>query len=734
MLTIKCKGITLLAIATLFSCAFAGTQPKFTLTPLTPTQFPMAYGEQATIEYNVTNNTKLQRTLNVETIPGITPVQSGAGYCSIPFTLNSKQSCILALSLNSSQMPTFVASGPKVCAITGDGNNNLDPFLCSQPSQANSLNIQVVRAKRPTLTVSPASLTLVPHGSSQSFTVTNTSRFITARNIVANLADTALEGNVTQDASNCRSVLPQQSCLLTFTAIENSVSLTSFPIAGVNTGTVGASIQVVSDTTANIVVTGSPLVLDPGQTGTITITNTSTNLTATNVTAHNVPPSITLSPANGCATINHPNGTCTLSFTAGNTAVPQTIMPIYGDNTSITKATIAVNNPPFLDISFVGPSTLTLAANGISTGTMTVQNDSGTTIAAGLTANFTNTALNGFVTATVCPEIAPNSTCTITYTAGTTTLGPIEFPIYGPETDVLKASITIVPPTAYLSSATSNVVYYCPISTNTNIIGGCTSATTSVQSPKGIALNPNRTKAYIANSGDNTVTVCDVRSDANLQNCVTATPVSSTLNTPAGLSIDPTGTYAYIANTADNTISSCLINSTTGLFTSCANSGAVSASFANISDIVIKPTNDFAYITNFNNTLTVRCNISNGTLSNCTALIFTHFGGGISGARISAINNQIYFGGNDATHVHEWRCQIDANGALTDCLGMDAATTGITGGDIAVNSENTFTYQTITDSAVYLQCPLDANGNIILSSCVNQSLSPGYNTGIALLD
>lgn len=100
---------------------------------------------------------------------------------------------------------------------------------------------------------------------------------------------------------------------------------------------------------------------------------------------------------------------------------------------AITDATITVAGSP-----------LTLTTNG-PTGTLTIYNTSLTVTATNIASNFTGTALDGNVTETgnTCTSVAPQASCTLTYTPGSTVVSQTGFPIQGSNTNAVTAAIQI---------------------------------------------------------------------------------------------------------------------------------------------------------------------------------------------------------------------------------------------------------------------------------------------------
>ena len=100
---------------------------------------------------------------------------------------------------------------------------------------------------------------------------------------------------------------------------------------------------------------------------------------------------------------------------------------------AITDATITVTGSP-----------LTLTTNG-PTGTLTINNTSLIVAATNITSTFTGTALNGNVTETgnTCASVAPQASCTLTYTPGSTVVLQTSYPIQGSNTNAVTAAIQI---------------------------------------------------------------------------------------------------------------------------------------------------------------------------------------------------------------------------------------------------------------------------------------------------
>lgn len=238
---------------------YAETQPKFDIIPITQTKWNLPVNGAITVIYRITNKTIVTRTLTMKPISGITQSTNGTGYCGNPFKLAHGQSCLLVLPITGSQISGgAIIGGPVICKTNGPRDNTPDPFLCSQPSAANSLDITSVGFQLATLSVSPTPLELVILGYSRSVTVTNLSTTVTALNVATQLPSSWV-GVVGLTSNGCTSISPGGACILTFTpgAIMPSPSTQSFIAVGSNT-TPASFVVSVSKISQSISFTSTP--------------------------------------------------------------------------------------------------------------------------------------------------------------------------------------------------------------------------------------------------------------------------------------------------------------------------------------------------------------------------------------------------------------------------------------------------------------------------------------------
>ncbi len=129
--------------------SLASSQATFSLVAKTPTTITIPANRQAIVQYQVTNNTNITRTLTMVPIPNVTQLTNDNSQCSNPFTLAKNQSCNLSLLINGQQQTTNYSGGPLVCK-TKNNSNTPDLFLCSQPESNMVLTIYPTAAVTPT--------------------------------------------------------------------------------------------------------------------------------------------------------------------------------------------------------------------------------------------------------------------------------------------------------------------------------------------------------------------------------------------------------------------------------------------------------------------------------------------------------------------------------------------------------------------------------------------------------
>jgi hypothetical protein len=234
----------LAALSSVLMVSAAGAvTPRWTFDPLTATTIAVPVNGTAVVQYKVTNQTTSPDTLTLQPTQGIAQITTGLGVCGNPFVIRGKDSCILSLQINGSQLSGPIDGGPIICR-PGSAHQ------CYQPNAANILHVTLSPAKTDgVIAVTSSPLTLTVNGSNGQLTISNTSTQVTATNIVSNFKGTALDGTVTETGNTCANVLPGSSCTLTYTPGSTVVPKTNFTIRGTNTNALTAAIGIQSNST-----------------------------------------------------------------------------------------------------------------------------------------------------------------------------------------------------------------------------------------------------------------------------------------------------------------------------------------------------------------------------------------------------------------------------------------------------------------------------------------------------
>jgi hypothetical protein len=725
-------GIHLSSAATGLQAPSPITQAKFLITPTTATQLNITNGETATIQYKVLNQTTLTRTLTMTPITGVSQITTGTNVCSNPFTLQPNASCLLTLAVNPSPTDFIISGVPTICKTQGEGNNNPSPFLCSQAAKEDQVRVTQREASfTRELSVTPSMLSLKAGGVSQEMIVTNHSFILTANNIAADFSSTALNGNLQQDASSCVSLAPQQSCSLIFTPGVVPVTLSTFPIKGDNTRGIGASMEILEPDTAVITVTGSPLAFNTNSSGTLTVYNTSSFVTATNISADLTGTALAtagVTQQSDCASVA-PGDSCTLTFISpNNTPVPETEVVIQGTNstTSQTNAFIAVNGESEASIAITEGSPMVLTAAGVNSTmkTMTIKNTSSTTIARNITVPFFPSPLDGAVelVTNTCAQVGVGESCELGFKANTAQAATTSFTIQGDNTIAINdGTITVNPINYAYIGNNSNNISRCDLA-ETGSLANCTvfSVTSGNGGSTSFLLNSNNTYAYAVNN-NGSIDICAIAAVTGGLTCTTKTNTGITGNVQGGaISLD--NKWLYVVEYKQPKLYQCAISADGSTLETCTASGA--SGVTNPEQMTINPDGTIIYIISHSPTnKAYQCPVTNsplpGNIGACVDTGATNLPTLARAIAISSDNKYAYISGTDSITG----CQVKPDASLDSCvlLRINPGILGL-GQAIAINATNTLAYVTTYSTIPYLaQCNI-ANG--IVSNCSSATSAP----------
>jgi len=428
-------------ISSVFACLFFALSaiadiPPFTITPTTVVPHTIDPGQTAHMTYRVTNNVPyaLYGTGLVNIPSGLqqtAPV--GPNDCAMPlFNLLPHDSCLLQLKIIADNMPSGgIHGGPSVC------NTVTYPLYCAQPSQADSLSINLRTVTSAALTLNTNSLTFTA-GSTGSITIVNSTDYpLAAQNITA---IPPMGGNITVVSNDCPTNLSiGSSCHILFTSNTGGATA-NILIHGSNTNTVTLPVSVTAKPIVLLTLNTSSLTFAMESIGSVTVTNSS-EMVAQNLTA--IPPmggNITV-VSNDCPTNLPAGSSCHILFTSDTDGAAANI-PINGDNTNTVILPVSVTAKPIVLLT-LNTSSLTFTTE--STGSITVTNSS-EMVAQNLTA-IPPMGGNITVVSNDCPTNLPaGSSCHIIFTSDTDGAAA-NIPINGDNTNtvILPVRVTARP-------------------------------------------------------------------------------------------------------------------------------------------------------------------------------------------------------------------------------------------------------------------------------------------------
>lgn len=125
--------------------------------------------------------------------------------------------------------------------------------------------------------------------------------------------------------------------------------------------------------------------------------------------------------------------------------------------------------------------------------------------------------------------------------------------------------ITHVPQFAYVANSGDNTVSVYSIDPSSGILTGVGPTATGTN-PQSIATDPSGKFLYVANQGSNNVSAYAIAGQTGLLSAIPGSPFAAGLQ-PVSITIEPSGQFAYLANAQDNSVSVYSVAPTTGVLT-----------------------------------------------------------------------------------------------------------------------------------------------------------------------
>lgn len=221
------KKLILSTLSIIYAKSILAVTPVWTFEPLTPTNITINRLQNKIISYRVTNNSRVTHHLVRQPRPNIEDITTGADSCPTIFTLAYKESCTLRLLVVGRGISNNLRGGPIVCEADSQ-------TMCYRPEEKDVIN--VIYTPIAPLIADKSAIEFNTNDSLHEITLTNSSLTETAYNLSAKIKDPLLNAQFQQDASDCKQVLPEQSCTIYFSRIGNiAIKPTNITIQGKNT-------------------------------------------------------------------------------------------------------------------------------------------------------------------------------------------------------------------------------------------------------------------------------------------------------------------------------------------------------------------------------------------------------------------------------------------------------------------------------------------------------------------
>jgi len=431
-----------------------------------------------------------------------------------------------------------------------------------------------------------------------------------------------------------------------------------------------------------------------------------------------------------------------LVFTPGATAVTTQTVVISGTNSSQVQVNIGVNGAALAPLEITSGNNATLTADGVSTTTMTVRNNSTTETALNIAPNLSSSALAGYleVVENTCASVLKGATCRMIFeSVSTTTQVTGTFPIYGTNITEVIGTLTVKPvPFAYITSwRSSDVISHCDVGSE----GSLTHCETALSlpadtNPEGIALNKKNTLAYYNDKVQNTLVMCSITASTGaLFGCVNSGATGAALaENTQGVVFHPVLSNVIYVPAYSGTLSTCPLNpdGTIGACTDSIPTYGTDTPMTIFVGIGLNSSGNLAYLVNYkspNRVLSCEVNTETGALSYpCQDTGATELpSGGIRGIALTSDNLKAYISGLDTVTT------CDVNHRLLDNCIPTSFPEISNGVNVVLNTSETIAYFT-TDTTTVATCKIDISTRLV-TSCTSQTESTWDGTsGFALLE
>jgi 6-phosphogluconolactonase (cycloisomerase 2 family) len=305
-----------------------------------------------------------------------------------------------------------------------------------------------------------------------------------------------------------------------------------------------------------------------------------------------------------------------------------------------------------------------------------------------------------------------------------------------PSADAVQSRINVNvvpggPLKAYIANFGSNTISICPLNNNGSLnVGACVQQSGSyLLNPSDVLIHPQLQVAYIANQSLLGLATCSVNLDGTFGACST-TRAGGNFDNIIDLAFNKAKTYLYVAGTSTK-IYICPINGDGSLGTCTISTG--NGTFRTVQGIALNSSGTFAYISSAgNNTISVCPINTDSTFGTCTVFSDPTLGFN-QGVSFNANETYAYIPNGDSRSTVSICPVNQATGTLSACTSTNGnGTFSMSGfaGNLSMGSTQNIGYIPNDTSNTISLCTINQTTGA-LSNCTAVS-SSGFNTSCSI--
>lgn len=290
---------------------------------------------------------------------------------------------------------------------------------------------------------------------------------------------------------------------------------------------------------------------------------------------------------------------------------------------------------------------------------------------------------------------------------------------------------TATPLNAYIANSDSDYISICPVDeTDGHIIGtACTEARSNFDGPFDVTIDSVHRIIYIANRGDDTISVCQIKTDGSIDedSCTKTNPIFSSTE---AVKLNSAGTHIYSSNFGSSTVTVCSVESNGAIDEgTCYESSAV---FPNAAGFSSNNPDTKCYINDFSTNKVSFCPLnSDGTINEANCTSSTAIFPGSGGLNLNFENTFLYVANYNDDTVSS--CPLNQDGSIkeADCRKSAANFSQVEA--VVPSPSGTLIYTANRGANTVSVCQIDADGYVNDQNCTTTTDIFQEPSGIAIL-